>query len=275
MTQFLRLNVKTANRDQIHQCAAALAAGEAVTLPDLSGLWTVQVHSAFTRPATVTGDEFLLLHSAEAFADFAPAAPPAEQRFARKGWPGQTILATDSLIPDLRKRVGVCAETVRVFVLSHWFSQSVFELIPEIPRVLEWTSRGHRQHFGPSLVPRIHVSDDSLTEVCPAHIQFQSRHWTIVDPGDHSLSALLKMAGRLFLFVCTGNTCRSPMAERLFSAALSERLDCAPDELGKHGFYVASAGLAAPPAYPASVESVNALQRRGLNLSDHLGTATS
>ena len=60
------------------------------------------------------------------------------------------------------------------------------------------------------------------------------------------------------------------MAERVFRNALCKRLKCQPDELAKHGFFVSSAGLAAPPAYPASPESVNALRRRDIDLTDHL-----
>lgn len=60
------------------------------------------------------------------------------------------------------------------------------------------------------------------------------------------------------LFVCTGNTCRSPMAEGLFRQATAGRTD----------FTVSSAGIAAPKGAPASKETQNLLKRRGAAL-DH------
>jgi protein-tyrosine phosphatase len=61
------------------------------------------------------------------------------------------------------------------------------------------------------------------------------------------------------VFVCTGNTCRSPMAEALLRA----RLGCGLP------WRVLSAGIAATEGCPASPESVAALRERGLDLSAH------
>lgn len=54
------------------------------------------------------------------------------------------------------------------------------------------------------------------------------------------------------LFVCTGNTCRSPLAEVLLRRELAR--------LGVEGVEVASAGIAAFPGSPASLGSRSALQ---------------
>ncbi len=73
----------------------------------------------------------------------------------------------------------------------------------------------------------------------------------------------------MYLFVCTGNTCRSPMAEGLFRKLLSEKLECSEDELIDRGFMVASAGIAAVRGSPASSESVELLNRRGIDIRGH------
>jgi protein-tyrosine-phosphatase len=77
------------------------------------------------------------------------------------------------------------------------------------------------------------------------------------------------MVEKTILFICTGNTCRSPMAEELFRQSLSSKLGCDVEKLGEHGYAVASAGLAAGRQNPASPESVSVLQRRGLDISAH------
>lgn len=54
------------------------------------------------------------------------------------------------------------------------------------------------------------------------------------------------------LFVCTGNTDRSPLAAALLERHLAETLGCSIDELEEHGFRVSSAGLAAETGSRAS-----------------------
>lgn len=58
------------------------------------------------------------------------------------------------------------------------------------------------------------------------------------------------------LFVCTGNTCRSPMAEAMLRQAVS----------GRDDFSVSSAGVAASKGDAASRETVTVLKKRGVSL---------
>lgn len=66
------------------------------------------------------------------------------------------------------------------------------------------------------------------------------------------------------LFVCTGNTCRSPMAAALFRHLVSEEWS---RELG--GLEVFSAGTGALEGMPATREAVAVMARRGLDISGH------
>jgi protein arginine phosphatase len=63
------------------------------------------------------------------------------------------------------------------------------------------------------------------------------------------------------LFVCTGNTCRSPLAMALAQRALRER--------GWTRVEVRSAGVAAYPGGPASQGSIRAAERHGIDLRPH------
>lgn len=63
------------------------------------------------------------------------------------------------------------------------------------------------------------------------------------------------------LFVCTGNTCRSPMAKVLAERTLAEA--------GIAGWEVASAGVAALAGARATQEAKDAVTARGLDLSGH------
>ena len=58
------------------------------------------------------------------------------------------------------------------------------------------------------------------------------------------------------LFVCTGNTCRSPMAEAFFRKAID----------GREDYKVSSAGLAASRGSRANPETAALLKKRGIPL---------
>ncbi len=67
------------------------------------------------------------------------------------------------------------------------------------------------------------------------------------------------------LFVCTGNTCRSPLAEVLFRDLVKN----SPD------YIVQSAGVGAFSGQPASRNGVILAKERGLNLSGHKSKAVT
>lgn len=66
------------------------------------------------------------------------------------------------------------------------------------------------------------------------------------------------------LFVCTGNTCRSPMAAAIAAESIRQR--------GWSNVVVRSAGAAAGPGSPASELAVKVMAGHGLDLSDHEST---
>ncbi|MCL1853391.1 MAG: low molecular weight protein arginine phosphatase [Peptococcaceae bacterium] len=59
------------------------------------------------------------------------------------------------------------------------------------------------------------------------------------------------------LFVCTGNTCRSPMSAALANRAFGEK------------YAVLSAGIDACGGEPASPQAIQVMQKRGIDLSGH------
>jgi protein-tyrosine phosphatase len=71
------------------------------------------------------------------------------------------------------------------------------------------------------------------------------------------------------LFVCTGNTCRSPMAEAIFRKLLAERVGAPEKDLESRGWKVISAGTAAGHGMPAAEEAEIAVRDHGADLSNH------
>lgn len=74
------------------------------------------------------------------------------------------------------------------------------------------------------------------------------------------------------LFVCTGNTCRSPMAEGMARSLLSR------GEIGGLGELevgVESGGVACFAGMPASDEAIRVMGERGIDLSGHRSVAVT
>ncbi|MGB0768421.1 MAG: low molecular weight protein arginine phosphatase [Phycisphaeraceae bacterium] len=77
------------------------------------------------------------------------------------------------------------------------------------------------------------------------------------------------------LFVCTGNTCRSPMAAGLASQLLAEFKGVSVDDLESAGVRVRSAGVMTGGGSPASDQAIEAMAAAGIDLSSHRSNALS
>lgn len=71
------------------------------------------------------------------------------------------------------------------------------------------------------------------------------------------------------LFVCSGNTCRSPMAEALARGLLAEKLGVGIDQLDEKGYTVDSAGTFAVPGVKATPAAADAVAAMGGDLTRH------
>jgi protein-tyrosine phosphatase len=93
--------------------------------------------------------------------------------------------------------------------------------------------------------------------------------WEIIREGSIAKEALQNVLIKTIMFVCTGNTCRSPMAEGLFRKMLSVKLGVAESKLDKAGYKILSCGIAALYGVPASGNAVTVLKEYGANISHH------
>jgi protein-tyrosine phosphatase len=100
-------------------------------------------------------------------------------------------------------------------------------------------------------------------------VRIAGDEWSVESPGVYGEPELRRLTACLILFVCTGNTCRSPMAEALCKVLLAERLACPVDELPNRGWWVMSAGVSAYEGEVSAPEAHQAVQAFGGDLSKH------
>jgi len=94
--------------------------------------------------------------------------------------------------------------------------------------------------------------------------------WEILRTGVRDAADIERIMATMYLFVCTGNTCRSPMAAGLAVKALCDKFNCDANGLAEHGFCVESAGVFAFPGGRASPQSVEVLKKLGADITQHV-----
>jgi len=100
-------------------------------------------------------------------------------------------------------------------------------------------------------------------------VDFTGPEWRIVRAGVIDERMVQKMLSRLYVFVCTGNTCRSPIAAGVARVLLARKLGVVVGELSSRGVEVLSAGVYAGEGDRASPEAVVAAAAYGAEIADH------
>ena len=244
------------------QLSQALTAGEVVALPSEAGTVLAADPDRLADPARPPGlPDALTTRRLDGFFDpgefFARSAPTvAERALAARLWPGPVGWVDD----DFPFPAWVPAhQAVAAVLAAHQAPLALFEL-------------GDGQPVDPATL------GDAVTQVVtdgPARpgpltlVRPNDSRWVIERPGALTEEAIRHALARRIVFVCTGNTCRSPMAEGLFKQRMAERLGCSVEELPDRGFVVSSAGIAAGSGDAATRESAEALREYGVDLTAH------
>jgi L-threonylcarbamoyladenylate synthase len=100
-------------------------------------------------------------------------------------------------------------------------------------------------------------------------IKVNTDSYEIVRAGVYDQRIVERLLRTTILFVCSGNTCRSPMAEAIARRIIAQKLGVDESALDSKGVNVLSAGSFAMPGTRASPPAVEALRPLGVDLSRH------
>ena len=277
-------------RDVIHEAVQVLSGGGVVLVPtETQYVAAVSATSedGVGRMSQLLGGRkgILGVKSAEEAGDAVPTMSRQARKLSRRCWPGPVALEIETdpaqgLIKGLSEAASsllVNDKSVQLRVSAHDALQECLRLMPSplivtpepaIDEVYGREAGPLTEALGDQLDLVIDDGDCRYGDTCTV-VSVSGESWKITKPGVVSQTTIGRLASDVFLFVCTGNTCRSPMAEGLFRHQLSQRIGCGSEELVDHGYVAASAGLAAGPGMPASVESVQLLHEQGVDISNH------
>ncbi len=176
---------------------------------------------------------------------------PMARRLAKRYWPGPLTL----VLPGVPRGLESVAQDGWIGVRLP-AQQSSASWLAELPFPVVATSANRRGM--PSLSDAASIAREFAGEVelvldggtprlkeASLVLRLGPGHFEVLRPGLLDLNQLRSSAGLRIVFVCTGNTCRSPMAAALARHALSKRLQVPAGRLGEFGFDIRSAGVAA------------------------------
>jgi len=190
-----------------------------------------------------------------------------EKRLLRRCWPGPLTLQLDEsraavLATRLPETLGELTQSLPLVGLR----------LPSHPELLRVLQRLDTPLVNLSL-PSGTIEKNDLQLPAPIErdtvVRVENEKWSIVRSGELSTEQLQLQSICVILFICTGNTCRSPLAEALCKKRLAARLGCSPAELVDRGYLVLSSGLAAMRGDPAAQPAIEVAAELGASLEQH------
>jgi len=213
--------------------------------------------------------------------------PPLARRLARKLWPGPLTLVLRVPAPERESIARLCPADR----LAEIYSQGRVGLrCPNDPVASALLAQAGVPVVASSANPAGRPPPTSLEEALSALdgevefaldagptrlraastiVEIEGHDWKIRRAGALDERTIERLARTEVLFVCTGNTCRSPLAEYLFRTQLAARLGFSLEELTRAGYVISSAGTAAASGGEISPGSRAELTRRGIDPSAH------
>ena len=290
MTKILDWKKSDDPRDIVHLAVQALAEGHVVALPSNcsyllvgSGLHLVAVEQLHQRNLQSGADAIsLMIRSSDETLDYFPDISLGARRLARKAWPGPVLLSiqdshASSLLRCLEKRVcdALHDGTNRIRV-----SQPGHEVLEHVCRLSAGpmvcfparTAKGTVAYS----IEDIH-SDDSVLAINDGTVVFPGEPTVVaidgtigkvVRKGIVDESGLRQLSQWSVLFVCTGNTCRSPMAQALMERKINAKFGQKAAN-GISPIVALSAGVSAFGGDAASHGALAAIRPYGASLDQH------
>jgi protein-tyrosine phosphatase len=278
-------------RDVIHRAVACLAQGGVVGLAtetvyglaasalDAESVGTVRGVSGVdpSRPLT------LLLKGPAEVTDWVPDISIIGRRMSSRLWPGPvTLVFSRGLGKGLSSRLPAAVKSFIApggdLALRCPLGPFVRDVLRLLPAPLVIATRQTDHHSIPVTAEALRgVPDlDMVIDAGPTLYQRRSTivrvdddRWTIEREAAVDAAAISDSSSVIILFVCTGNTCRSPMAEAICTLILARRMGCSREEIRSRGFVICSAGIATSNGLPAATHAIDVVHALGGSLENH------
>lgn len=278
--------------DCVHQAVEALTQGRLVLVP--TETCYIAIASALREPAVEAlrelcgsdqGPLCILPRSPEESSDFVPSLSPGALRLAQKIWPGPLVIqhANGSMASSIHCLPSQTQSAVQTAGAQVRLWQPGNEILGYISRLFSGPIVGGLPMRSKGVLTEVArlaqtqnmliIDTGSIDGIgAPTVVSIDGNRGRILDPGVLVLEQLQALSQLLILLVCTGNTCRSPMAAALMRKKIADRFGGQGDAADSVPISVASAGISASPGDPASTGARNAIRSYGMSLDRHQST---
>jgi L-threonylcarbamoyladenylate synthase len=288
--QIVQIHGSTDYAQEVQRAAELLMAGKLVVLPTETVYGVAGVLSSAEARAGLgqirgagNGKPFTIhIARREDAAKYLGEVNHFARRAMRKLWPGPIGLIFNVAEPARR----AAAERMAVEIGDLYDGASITLRFPDNPIFEDIVSRVKEPVVltaaGKSAQRAGDVPEETLSQVEMVYdggptrfskpstlVRIKEDSYEVVRVGVYDERIIDRLLRTTILFVCSGNTCRSPMAEAIARQYLANKLSVNPDDLEKKGISVISAGSFALPGARAAAPAVEALKAMGADLSKH------
>ncbi len=292
-TQVIKAGSKSEIAHAVREAARALKAGLLVGFPTetVYGIAAVATNAKTLRrlrklKSRPSGPFSVILAAPKDVKQYVPRVPAAARRLIDGAWPGPVtlLLGTGGKLADHKlDQAGMHAvlckdNTIGLRCPDNDIARAILAKAP--PAVVA-PSANLAGEPAPTTAEGVLDALDGQIDLlidagpCPhgkasTIVQFDSGRWNIVRQGALAERTVRKLVGAEIIFVCTGNTCRSPMAGGIAKKLLADRAGLEAGELRtKLNLKVSSAGIWAMDGHRAMPEALRAADMLGASISSH------
>jgi protein-tyrosine-phosphatase/tRNA A37 threonylcarbamoyladenosine synthetase subunit TsaC/SUA5/YrdC len=275
-------------RDVVHTASDRLTGGELVVFPTETGYVTA-ARAADAAAVERLGHTF----STQAGVSFVLAPPRTSdllkyvktlstvgRRLADRCWLGPVTLLFPLenagpaflALPEAARELVSNGNHFALRIPSHASLQEALRFLA-VPLILACAVNDDSSHpFGPSLEAVAAILDDGPPKfpAPPTVVRVNGSNFEVVEAGVVTPGRVQRLANEMIVFVCSGNTCRSPMSEAITKRMLADRLHVDVDRLSDAGYTIVSAGVAAASGAPASDHAREVVRTFNADLDDHV-----
>ena len=208
------------------------------------------------------------------------------KRMTRKLWPGPVALVFDV---DAPRRAEVAARvnlpeadlyaadgSITLRCPDHFVATNVLSQVNGPVALTKIAVSSADEPFSDQRLSELDGQVDLILDAGPTRyskastiVRVQGEHYSVVRAGVYDARIIERQLKTTILFVCSGNTCRSPMAAAIARKVIADRLGVPPDQIEKLGYTVLSAGTFAMPGLRATPQGVDAVAALGADLKSH------
>jgi protein-tyrosine phosphatase len=293
-TEVFTVTDLTQDAQKIAAAARIVATGGLVAFPTetVYGIACLAEPEAIARLDRIKGrsaEKRYTVHIADKqrVADYVPHMLPHVRKLVLNGWPGpitivfeldeQALESQRNMLGDRLYEILYRDGTIGIRCVAHTIGAAFLREIKGTV-VAPSANRAGRE---PATTARrvLDIFDGGIDAVIDAGASHSQINSTVVKAGKGPIEILrqgavgsgqiAELAQVRILFVCTGNTCRSPMAEGLCRKIISEKLNCSVDAVEATGYKIRSAGVAACLGADASPEAIKVCGEYGIDISRH------